>query len=111
MMPQPVDLQTELARTSAVERIQQVADRVSLAGQQRTAAEAQRDRLIHEQQVQQPPETGNRSIEPDGRRGNPYVGRRRRRKKGDGQPASTLYNANEQPECLDEEGDQLDVSV
>jgi hypothetical protein len=110
-MPQPVDLQTELARTSAVERIQQVADRLSLAGQQRSAVEAQRERLEQEQQVQQPPETGNRPIEPDGRRRNPYVGRRRRRKKGDKKTVATLYNAHEEPELLDGEGDQFDVSV
>ena len=73
-MPQPVDLQTELARTTAVERIQQVADRLSLAGQQRSEIEAQRERLEHEQQVQQPPESDNRPIDQDGRRKNPFVG-------------------------------------
>ena len=76
-MPQPIDLQTEMARVNAVERIQQVAGRVSLAGQQRVEAELLKQGLQAETQVQQTRPKGEQ-VEPELRRRNPFAGRRRR---------------------------------
>ncbi|MCC6694163.1 MAG: hypothetical protein IT365_00905 [Candidatus Hydrogenedentes bacterium] len=80
-MPQPVDLQTELARVTAAERIQQSADRASLAAQQRAASTVEQTRVNAETQVQQTVEAESEQIDQDGRRKNPFVGRRRRRAK------------------------------
>ena len=114
-MPQPIDLQTELARTNTVERIQQIADRVSLVAQQRTAVEADEERLRQEQQIQQTPETENPEVDADGHRKNPTVGRRRRRKRDQSdadKSAKTVYNATEETEAAgDTEGSKLDVSI
>ena len=111
-MPQPVDLQTEMGRVAAAERIQQIADRLSLAAQQRTAESIDEERLREETQVQQSHESEQREIERDGRRRNPYAGRRRRRSnrqeiEGEG----TTYTAPEEREAADEGGQHFDVSV
>jgi hypothetical protein len=77
-MPQPIDLQTELGRITAAERIQQISDRASLAGQQRTAAEIQEQRIQVETQVQQT-HAQSGQVEEELKRRNPFAGRRRRR--------------------------------
>lgn len=83
-MPQPIDFQTELGRTSAVERVQQAAERFALAGQQRATEELEAERNAAESQVQ---EMHNKSehVEPEKRRRNPFAGRRRQRAKDGGQ--------------------------
>ena len=52
-MPQPIDPFTELARMHAAERIQQIADRASLAAQTRLTSEAALAATNQETQVQQ----------------------------------------------------------
>lgn len=79
-MPQPIDMQTEFARTVMADRVQNAMDRASLAAQQRALTEADEERLDAETQVQETKETENRQLDADGRRRNPYVGRRRRGK-------------------------------
>jgi len=86
-MPQPVDLQTELARVTAAERIQQSVDRTSLAAQQRGSAEIDESRVAVETQVQQADETANERIDENGRRRNPFAERRRKKEKGEGKAA------------------------
>jgi len=105
-MPQPIDLPTELARASTVERVQQAVERAALAGQQRADEEIETERAAHESEVR---ETHNKSeeVEQELRRRNPYRGRRRRR------------DASEDPEGSVEETDtgdgaeahQLDITV
>lgn len=52
-MPQPIDMNTELARATAAQRVQEVADRASLAAQQRQAQHAQEVRVGAESVVQE----------------------------------------------------------
>ncbi|MDZ4857354.1 MAG: hypothetical protein SGI88_00085 [Candidatus Hydrogenedentes bacterium] len=54
-MPQPLDINTELARSVTVQRIQELADRTSLAAQHRHAQHAQQEQLDAETRVQEPP--------------------------------------------------------
>lgn len=82
-MPQPVDLQTEIARVTAAERIQQAADRASLAAQQRVTTAAEESRVAVETQVQETDETANEQLDENGRRKNPFVGTRRKKGKPD----------------------------
>lgn len=56
-MPQPIDIHTELARATAAQRVQEIADRVSLAAQQRQAQHARDEQIEAETVVQQPPES------------------------------------------------------
>jgi hypothetical protein len=77
-MPQPVDLPTEVARITAAERIQQIADRASLAAQQRQALDEQESRVVSETSIRQPqPKSGE--VDNEAKRRNPFVGRRRRK--------------------------------
>ncbi len=113
-MPQPVDLQTEVARMTAVERMQTLTDRASLAAQQRQEVSAEEDRIVSETQVQETNEPENREVDADGRRRNPFVGRRRRRKHdGDKDRAGVFYNDEEREELADEaaEGRSFDVTI
>lgn len=105
-MPQPVDLQTEMARIAAAERIQQIADRMSLAAQQRLAQEAEKTRVADETQVHQTVETENPEVDAEGRRKNPFAGRR----KGRG-PADSEEHGNERRVSSDDEGRHFDVSI
>lgn len=77
-MPQPVDMQTEIGRAAAVERIQQIADRASLAAVQRGADDTQLDRVAEETQVRETQQKGER-VDEEGRRKNPYRRRRKHR--------------------------------
>ena len=105
-MPQPIDFPTELARMSAVERIQQVNDRLSIAAQHRSTTEVQEERVASETQVQQA-QPQSEEINPELRRRNPYAGRRRKnRKEPDSAPPR-----EEEPAVPPGESHQLDVSI
>ena len=113
-MPQPIDPNTEIVRTNAAERIQQATDRASLAGQARSANEAAKERSDAESQVRQLREKSTR-VDEELRRRNPFLGRRRRKKR-DGEESEdathTFYNADERQEVVeDPEGHELDVTI
>jgi hypothetical protein len=103
-MPQPIDLQTELGRLITAERVQQVADRASLAAQQRVAADVQQQRIATETQVQQlHPKSEN--VETETRRRNPYMGRRKR------PPAQETPPEEKPGPPVELEQHQLDVTI
>jgi len=103
-VPQPIDLQTELGRLMAAERVQQLADRVSLVAQQRVAADEQQQRVGLETQVQQT-HAKSEEIEPEMRRKNPYMGRRKHRAPVEPEP-------EEKPRPpVSDEPHQLDITV
>ena len=79
-MPQPIDMQTELGRTMMAERIQDAATRGALAAQQRAQVEEKKAQALRETQVDETPETQSEHVDEDGRRKNPFVKRRSRRK-------------------------------
>ncbi len=104
-MPQPIDPQTEIVRTSAAERIQQIADRTSLAAQARVAADSatlQRDLETQVQQSKMKSDEMNREL----KRRNPFVGRRKKREQGshegENQKARHFYNASEKEVLADD---------
>jgi hypothetical protein len=101
-MPQPIDPQTELARVSAAERIQEIAGRASLAQQMRQAAAAVQQSAADLQQVYQPRAKGEQ-VESETRRNAPFVGRRRRKAKEGPVPETTIYTSHERIETLGEE--------
>jgi len=103
-MPQPIDVQTGLAQVTQAERIQQIVDRVSLAAQQRTAAETQEQRIASETEVQQT-HAKTDDVDRDMRRHNPYMGRRRR-----GQGKEETGDAKPRP-APDGEEHHLDVII
>ncbi|HPO17152.1 MAG TPA: hypothetical protein PLI09_27200 [Candidatus Hydrogenedentes bacterium] len=77
-MPQPIDPNTELARVTAVERIQQAVDRASLAAQARSASDAAQQQVNVESQVGQTT-AKNERVDEELRRKNPFMGQRRRK--------------------------------
>lgn len=114
-MPQPIDPHTELARATAAERIQQIADRVSLAAQARVAAEVANARVNAEQQVREA-EQKRAEVERELRRRNPFQGRRRRREPGDGETGDErqriFYTAAEKPVIADDDSaHHFDVEI
>ncbi|HOE67295.1 MAG TPA: hypothetical protein PLO62_12290 [Candidatus Hydrogenedentes bacterium] len=122
-MPQPIDPQTETARLSAVDRVQQIMDRASLAAQQRLAAHVESERVIAETVVQQTPQSQSEQVDAEARRRNPYAKRRKQRAPEDSDPDATphgsdneaahmVYNAEERTERLDaEQAHRLDISI
>ncbi len=75
-MPQPIDPSSELGRVTAAERVQQLADRASLAAQARGTANAAQQAVNLETQVARTDQKNER-VDEELRRRNPYVGRRR----------------------------------
>ena len=113
-MPQPVDLQTEMGRLSAAERIQQIADRASLAAQQRTTDDMDAGRVAAEEQVQETLESESEESEKvnaESHRKNPFLGRRRRRGRQSEDSAQGFYNADDKEQAADDEGQGIDISV
>ena len=114
-MPQPIDPHTELGRATAAERIQQIADRASLAAQARLAAEATTARLSAESQVHQAMQK-NEQVDQELRRRAPFTGRRAKRRDEREEPGDErsrhFYNASEKDVMADDpERHQLDVEV
>ena len=97
-MPQPIDPQTEIGRSTAAERIQQIADRASLAAQARAAQDSANTQRSAETQVPHSAPKEN-EVDRELRRRNPFVGRRKKRKqngqKHNDQKTRHFYNASE----------------
>ena len=116
-MPQPIDPQTEIGRATAAERIQQIADRASLASQARTAedtANIQRKQETLAQEVAPKSDEVNR----ENRRRNPFVGRRKKKRQdkeqgeGDQRKAHSFYNASEKEVVADDpQAHEFDVEI
>ncbi len=114
-MPQPIDPQTELGRASAAERIQQIADRTSLAAQARVASESASGQRAAETQVQHT-SPKNDEVDRELRRRNPFVGKRRKREQGSGQGKNQrsmqFYNASEKEVLADDpQAHDFDVEI
>lgn len=110
-MPQPIDFQGELGRTTAAEKIQQLADRLSLAAQLKMADAIQRERVDMETQVQQT-HAQSEQVEREKRRRNPYLSRKRRPEDSEDQQAGA--NADVSPQKIivnPDEGQQLDITI
>lgn len=115
-MPQPIDMQTELARTTMAERVQDATGRASLAAHQRAMVDADEARVNAETQVQETEEAEYKQVDGEGRRGTPFVGRRKRgkrRKKDRDESAQIFYTADERRDVADDpdEEHRLDVTV
>ncbi|MBL7648333.1 MAG: hypothetical protein JNK74_19315 [Candidatus Hydrogenedentes bacterium] len=114
-MPQPIDPQTEIGRATAAERIQQIADRVSLAAQARAAAEMANARASAETQVHQAMRK-NDEVDRELRRRTPFSGRRKRQGGGQEAPEDTrtrhFYNAAEKEVVADDDSaHRLDIEI
>lgn len=111
-MPQPIDPLTELARMTAVERIQQATNQASLAAQSRNAQEAGQHRDLVEQQVLEA-ETKSDEVDREQKRRNPFMGRRKKRerdKDSDGHERQ-IYTSSEKLDEMDDDRHDLDLSV
>lgn len=114
-MPQPIDPQTELGRATAAERIQQIADRASLAAQARLAADVDGARVNAETQVRQAMQK-NDEVDRELRRRAPFVGRRKKRQGGGESPGDErsrhFYNASEKEVLADDpEVHRFDIEI
>ena len=78
-MPQPIDMQTEMGRMAMAERIQDAASRATLAAAHRSMMEEDQERREQEAKVDETPETQSEHVDEDGRRKNPFAGRRGKR--------------------------------
>ena len=112
-MPQPIDMQSEISRVSMAERIQEASTRSSLAAQQRAALDTEQNDQLKEVQVNQTEQAENPEVESEGRRKNPYAGRRKKRKPSpDDERTHTVYNSHEAKEVLDDpDAHGLDITV
>lgn len=111
-MPQPIDPFTELGRMQAAERIQQIADRASLAAQARVSSETAAAATNKETQVQQM-EAKSSEVDEALKRKAPFVGRRRRKRDEDEDESSrTFYDEHEKRRVAGEDtGIDFDVSI
>ena len=120
-MPQPVDFPMEVARMTAAQRVQELADRSAMATQQRLAHDQQETRLAAETQVQETPQAENPAVDGDGRRQNPFAGRRHRRgsqasggHEENGEPPRHYHlpeDGEDNPDAFDGQGIRLDVTI
>ena len=112
-MPQPIDLQSELSRVTAAERIQQLAARNAQAMQQRSVAQQQQQEVEADSQVRETTEAEHGQVDPDGD-ANKQKGRKEKKKPPSPEDikAHTIYTADEKPEVIESpEEHNLDISV
>lgn len=105
-MPQPVDMQTEIARATMAERIQDAAGRSNLAALQRAQLESEEIRAGKESQVNETQETQSNKVDADGEQKNTRSNRRKRKNRD-----SVGKNARPQARHSSEEDHQLDVRI
>ncbi len=86
-MPQPIDMQTELGRTLAAERMQDAAARAALLAQQRAQIDAEQQRAAREHVVAETKQTESEGVNQDGR-GQGQARERRRRRDAEEAPAT-----------------------
>ena len=104
-MPQPIDMQTEIARATIAERIQDALGRSNLAALQRAQLEADEARMGKESQVNETQETQNGKVDADGGQKNPPSKRRKRKSRDSTEKSSRAHRSN------DDEDHQLDVRI
>ncbi len=115
-MPQPIDPNTELMRVTAVERIQQIMDRASLAGQAHQRALAEEEQVAMETYVQHLNQKG-KEVDDERRRRTPYLGKRKHKSQKDGRDdlsdeAHVFYTASEGKEIAEDPNDhELDIEI
>ncbi len=111
-MPQPIDPNTEIMRMSVAERIQQIMDRTSLAGQAHHASHAADEQVGMETLVQQLDQK-DPVVDDEARRRNPYRGKRQKKKDAASSDAAhVFYTASERRELADDpDAHTLDVEV
>jgi len=107
-MPQPIDPHTELGRTLAAERIQEISSRHQLTAQLRLTDDESEHQHVKERQAQETEER-DEEMDRETRRRNPYVGRRKK-KRDDGDPLHTGYGPDERATDLDDP-DEHDFDV
>jgi len=106
-MPQPIDINTELGRLTAAERIQQVADRASLAAQQRVHSDILEQETQNETVVQQTEEGAEKQpVDAEAGGQNPAAGRQRKQGKG-----SEDARSEQAPKARDDEEHRFDVTI
>ncbi len=105
-MPQPIDMQTEVARTLLAERILQAHGRANLTAQQRQAMEQRQIRMKVETQVNEAEELKDRDVDPDGKGANTSSGQSKSHRDDEKRPGET---AHKRP--AGDEGLHLDVSI
>ncbi len=110
-MPQPIDMQTELGRSMMAERIQEAATRGALAAHQRDQLKEKQEQALRETQVSETPETQSEHVDEDGRRKNPYVKRRSRRKDQGGPSGPSEAGTPNPRAAADADDHRLDVSI
>jgi len=112
-VPQPIDLQSELARTDMASRIQDMASRGALAGMQRDRLEDERLKAEAETQVDETPKGQSEELDEDGRRKNPFVTRRRKKQQDETDPeARVFYTASEEKKIVEDgSGQHFDVTI
>jgi hypothetical protein len=103
-MPQPIDMQSELGRTLAAERMLDAAARAALLAQQRAQVDAERQRAALEHEVSQTHEPESEGVDSQGRRQGDTGRRTRGEEKG--QPEEPA-----RPSRAAGEDHALDVSV
>ena len=104
-MPQPVDMQTELARTLLAERLGD-GMRASLQGLHRAQIEAERERLRAETEIRESARAEAEAVKADQRKRD-NEGSRRRRRRHDSE-ATVVYNADSHTERI---GDSPNLDV
>lgn len=105
-MPQPIDVQTELARITTLERVQQISDRLSLAAHQRMADQAEQQQVAAETQAHEAEQKSD-EVNRDAHHGTPE---RRGRRRGEAEPDGKKQGAAMPPVPPPEEH-RLDISV
>src|SRR5690606_4742968 len=111
-MPQPIDPNTELGRITAVERIQQIADRASLTAQHRTALEAQAQLLNQETQVLRSDQKGE-DVDTALQQRTPHGDRRKRGDRNAGPDSESAAQQAAEREIIadDTQATRLDISI
>lgn len=109
-MPQPIDMQTELARTLVAERIQDASARAALLAQQRAQVEEERVRTAQQAQVTESKQADHREVRDKEEQGEPQE---RGRKRSGATPQAAAEPPSAAPRKALEPGAEhgFDVSV
>jgi len=112
-LPQPVDMLSEIVRTTMAERFQDAAARASVAGLQRAQDELELQKRVQETDVTETPEAQNEHVDEEAKRRNPYAGKRKKKSKSPEDVEEKLFYTEKSTEMLPDDPDahSLDVTT
>jgi len=113
-MPQPIDMLSEISRTTMAARVQEASTRANMAALHNAQEQVEAEHRAKETKVGETTESENPEVDAKGRRKNPFVKRKNKKRSpaDSDDPSHVFYTAGEAKQVVDDPDEHdLDIRV